>query len=81
MTLAPMFAATLASSPGDSLGDESSLGGGVAGGGGVRATQQSLAFTPTQGTVTRAVSLYHVCHNLANGAHAHNCMLYDFLNT
>ncbi len=51
MTLAPMFAATLAISPGESLGEESSQSGSTVVGG-VRATQQSLAFTPTQGTAS-----------------------------
>ncbi|XP_064405997.1 DNA-dependent protein kinase catalytic subunit-like isoform X2 [Halichondria panicea] len=44
LTLTPMFAATLASSPGGTLQTEQSLGGSL----GLRATQQSLAFTPTQ---------------------------------
>ena len=48
LQMTPMFAATLASSSGQTQYDQSV--GGTLGEGGVRATQQSLAFTPTQGT-------------------------------
>ena len=47
LQMTPLFAATQASVPGGTL-MEQSLGSGVATGA-LRATQQALAFTPTQG--------------------------------
>lgn len=46
--MTPLFAATQASQAGQTQMGSQSLSGGMADGG-LRATQQSLAFTPTQG--------------------------------
>lgn len=45
--MTPLFAVTQASQPGGTQVDQS-LGGGMASGA-LRATQQAMAFTPTQG--------------------------------
>ena len=51
LQMTPLFAATLASQPGQTLADTGTLGSVQ-----LRATQQSLAFTPTQGTYVHTLT-------------------------